>query len=106
MNPCSCHGAVQDEAYHTTTVLPRVGACPEKFTTLFFFTIQMQNIFVYPCMGFSFNLWEDSVYSILSEKEENSKTCIAQIGENNQMVLFMFWCELCYLPSERILKTT
>lgn len=46
-------------------------------------------------MGFSFNLWEGSVNSILSEKEKSSKTCTVQI-ENNQMVLFMFWCEVCH----------
>lgn len=56
----------------------------------------MQNIFVHLCIGFSFNLWEGSVNSILSEKEENSKTCITQIEENNQMILFMFWCEVCH----------
>lgn len=95
MDPCSWHGAVWNEAC-LATVLSRVGVCPKKLTTLFFFTIQMQNIFVHPRMGFSFNLWEDSVNSILSEKEENSKTCIAQIEENNQMVLFMFWWEVCH----------
>lgn len=36
------------------------------------------------------------VNSILSEKEENSKTCISQTEENNQMVLFVFWCGVSY----------
>lgn len=63
--------------------------CTKKLTTLFSLTIQMQNIFVHPYIEFSFTFWEDSVNRILSEKEENSRTCIAQIKENNQMVLIM-----------------
>lgn len=95
MDPCSWHGAVWNGVYHAT-VLSRVGVCPKKLITLFSFPIQMQNIFVHPCMGFSSTLWEGSINSILSQKEENRKTGIAQIEENGQMVLFMFWCEVCH----------
>lgn len=34
--------------------------------------------------------------SILKEIEENSSVCISQTEENNQMVLFIFWCDVCH----------
>lgn len=58
-----------DDAYQAI-VLSRVGVCPKKLITLFFFPDEIPNIFVCPCMGFSFNLWEGSINSILSEKEK------------------------------------